>query len=191
MATDSSTGLEPFQEELAGRCVGPDGGAIGMPQLCIDWFPNQIFWLVVTLGAIYLILTRVALPRIASVLAERNGTITNDIAAAEELKLKAAEAEKAYQKALADAKAEAQKIAAETRAEIGKEVEAATEKADAEISQKAAESQARLAEIRDSELQSIEAVAKDTVGAIVSALGRPAEDAALASAVEARLKEGS
>ncbi|MEM1430698.1 MAG: F0F1 ATP synthase subunit B' [Pseudomonadota bacterium] len=182
---------ETTGEVAAGTCVGPDGGAIGMPQLCFDWFPNQIFWLIVTLGAIYLILTRVALPRIAAVLAERNGTITNDIAAAEELKLQAAEAEKAYQRALADAKAEAQKIAAETRAEISKEVDAATERADQEIAKKTEESQARLAEIRDSELQSIEAVAKDTVGAIVVALGRSADDATLGAAVEARLKEGS
>ena len=56
---------------------------------------------------IYFVLSRIALPRIAAVLAERQGTITNDIAAAEELKAKAVEAEEAYNKALADAKAEA------------------------------------------------------------------------------------
>ena len=41
----------------------------GMPQLDFSSWPNQIFWLVITLVAIYLILSRVALPRIASVLA--------------------------------------------------------------------------------------------------------------------------
>ncbi|MFT5059946.1 MAG: F-type H+-transporting ATPase subunit b, partial [Polaromonas sp.] len=92
--------------------------APGMPQLDFSTFPNQIFWLAVTLVIIYLILSRVALPRIAAVLAERQGTITNDIAAAEELKLKAIEAEKAYDKALADARVEAGRIAGETRAEI-------------------------------------------------------------------------
>ena len=78
--------------------------APGMPQLDFSTFPNQIFWLVVTLVVIYLVLSRVALPRIASVLAERSGTITNDLATAEELKLQAVEAEKAYQQALADAR---------------------------------------------------------------------------------------
>ena len=78
--------------------------APGMPQLDFSTFPNQIFWLVVTLVVIYLVLSRVALPRIASVLAERLGTITNDLATAEELKLQAVEAEKAYQQALAWAK---------------------------------------------------------------------------------------
>ena len=76
MATDTA-------EQAVSSCVN-SGSAVGVPQLCFDWFPNQIFWLVVTLVVIYLILSRVALPRIASVLAERQGTITNDIAAAEE-----------------------------------------------------------------------------------------------------------
>ena len=61
---------------------------VGMPQLDISTFSNQIFWLVVTLVLIYMLLSRVALPRIGSVLAERRGMITSDIAAAEELKRK-------------------------------------------------------------------------------------------------------
>ena len=67
----------------------------GMPQLDFSTFPNQIFWLLVTLVVIYLVLSRVALPRIGGVLAERKGTITNDLAAAEELKQSAVGAEKA------------------------------------------------------------------------------------------------
>ena len=89
-----------------------------MPQRDFSTFPNQIFWLVVTLVVIYWVLSRIALPRIAGVLADRQGTIAGDIAAAEDYKLKAKDAEAAYEKALADARAQAQKIVAETRAEI-------------------------------------------------------------------------
>ncbi|MFD0978882.1 F0F1 ATP synthase subunit B' [Tropicimonas aquimaris] len=163
----------------------------GMPQLDFSTFPNQIFWLIVTILAIYYVLSKVALPRIASVLAERRGTITNDIAAAEELKLKAVEAEKAYQKALAEARSEAQKIAAEARASIKEELDIATDKADAEIAAKTTESQARIAEIRDSAMSAVEAVAKETAGEIVSALGRPVDAAAVAASVDARLKGGA
>ena len=70
---------------MATETTGAEEAATGLPQLDFSTFPNQIFWLIVTLVAIYLILNRVALPRIGSVLAERAGTITNDIAAAEEL----------------------------------------------------------------------------------------------------------
>ena len=78
----------------------------GMPQLNFDHWGNQIFWLILALIATYFILSRVALPRIGAVLAERQGTITNDIAAAEDLKVKAQEAEAAYDQALIDARAE-------------------------------------------------------------------------------------
>ena len=66
----------------ASTCVDGYGSAIGMPQLCTDWAGNQIFWLVITLIAIFFVLSRLALPRISAVISERQGTITNDLAAA-------------------------------------------------------------------------------------------------------------
>ena len=160
----------------------------GMPQLDFSTFPNQIFWLVVTLVVIYLVLSKVALPRIASVLAERQGTITNDIAAAEELKAKAAEAEEAYNKALADARAEAQKIAAEAKAEMQAEVDVAMAKADAEIAARTAESEARINEIREGAAAAVQDVAKDTAKEVVSAMGVDVDAAAVDAAVTGRTK---
>ncbi len=162
--------------------------AVGMPQLDFASFPNQIFWLVITLVVVYLILTQVALPRIAAVLAERQGTITNHIAAAEELKLKAEEAEAAYDKALADARSEANQIIAATRADIDKDLAAALETADAEISAKAAESEKAIATIRQGALAAVKDVASATAGDIVSALGSKASAADIKAAVEARMK---
>jgi F-type H+-transporting ATPase subunit b len=159
-----------------------------MPQLDFSNWGNQIFWLLVTLVVIYFVLSRIALPRIAAVLAERQGTITNDIAAAEELKAKAVEAEEAYNKALADARAEAQRIVAEAKAEIQADLDAATAKADAEIAAKAAESEKAIAEIRAGALESIKAVATDAATEIVSAMGGKDDAKAVAAAVEARVK---
>lgn len=162
---------------------------VGMPQLNFEWFPNQIFWLVVTLVVVYLVLSKVALPRIAGVLADRAQTISNDLEEAETLKHKAVEAEEAYNKALADARAEAGRIIAETKAEIQKDLDAATEKADEEIAAKAAESEAAIAEIRDGALKSIEAVAKSTAGEIVKVIMPGAGDAkAVTAAVKSRMK---
>lgn len=165
-----------------------NGGGAGMPQLEFSTFPNQIFWLVVTLVVIYLVLSRVALPRIGAVLAERRGTITNDLTAAEDLKLQAVEAEKAYQQALSDAKAEAQKIVAAARAEIQDELDAATAHADAEIAAKTAESEKRIAAIRDSESAAVSEVARDIVGDIVQAMGGTPDAAAIDAAVSERVK---
>lgn len=160
----------------------------GMPQLDFSTWGNQIFWLVIALIATYLILSRIALPRIGAVLAERSGTITNDIAAAEDLKVKAAEAEEAYNKSLADARAEAQQIVADAKAEMQEELNAAIASADKEIAAKSAESEKAIAEIRASAMENVETVAKDTAREIVAALGGKADASAVDSAVAARVK---
>ncbi len=79
------------QTEGAGQ-VAVETAKVGMPQLDFSTFSNQIFWLVVTLFVIYFVLSRIALPRIGEALADRAGTITNDLAEAEELKKKLEEA---------------------------------------------------------------------------------------------------
>ena len=178
----------PISLEEAGTCVDASGGAIGMPQLCFDWFPNQMFWLAVTLVVIFLVLSRVALPRIGGILAERAGTITNDIAAAEDLKAKAVEAEEAYNKALADARSEAQRIVAEAKAEIQADLDVAIARADDEISEKSAESEKAIAEIRAGALDSVKEVAADTAKEIVAVMGCQADAKAITAAVTARTK---
>lgn len=162
--------------------------APGMPQLDFATFPNQIFWLVVTLVVIYLVLSKVALPRIAGVLAERQGTITGDIAAAEELKAKAAEAEAAYQQALAEARAEAGRIAAAAKAEMQGEVARAIEKAEAEIAARTAEGEERIAEIRAGAAEAVRVVARDAAREVVAALGIEVDGARVDAAVDERSK---
>ncbi|CUH86901.1 F-type ATPase subunit b' [Phaeobacter sp. CECT 5382] len=176
------------QDAAHGAAEAAHGSAPGMPQLDFSTFGNQIFWLAIALVAIYLILSRVALPRIAAVLAERQGTITNDLAAAEDLKAKAVEAEDAYNKALADARAEAQRIAAEARAEIQVGLDEAIAKADVQISAKAAESEKAIGEIKAGALESVKVVAADTAEALVAALGGKADTKAVAAAVADRMK---
>jgi F-type H+-transporting ATPase subunit b len=159
-----------------------------MPQLDFSTWGNQIFWLVLTLIVIYLVLSRVALPRIAAVLAERQGTITNDIAAAEDLKAKALEAEAAYEQALVDARTEAHRIVGEAKADIQKDLNAALAKADAQIAAKSAESEKAIAEIREGAVENIKIVAKDTAKEIVAALGMKADAKTITAAVTARMK---
>ena len=170
--------------EVAGHAAE----SAGMPQLDFATFPNQIFWLAVALVVIYIVLSRVALPRIGGVLADRQGRITGDIAAAEALKAKAVEAEKAYNQALIDARTEAGKIVAAARTDIQKDLDVAISKADAEISAKTAESSKRIDEIRAGAVASVTEVARDTAAAIVAALGGKADAKTVAAAVNARLK---
>ena len=149
--------------------------AVGMPQLDFSTWPNQIFWLAVTLIVIYMVLSRVALPRIGAVLAERNGVITNDLAAAEDFKQKAVLADQAYNDALDAARIEAAKIITEAKAAIQKDLDKAIAKADTEIAAKATESEKEIAVIRDSAVKSVTEVATATAGEIVMALGGVAD----------------
>ena len=173
---------------MATESTGEAEKAVGMPQLDFSTWPNQIFWLLVTLVVIYLVLSRIALPRIGAVLAERKGTITNDLAAADELKLKAVQAEKAYNDALAAARAEAAKIVATAKADIQKDLDAAVAKADVEIAAKAAESEKTIGDIRAGAIDAITEVARDTAKELVAALGGTADAKTVTAAVAARLK---
>lgn len=186
MATETTTG--DGLADAIGVDMLPEGSAPGMPQLDFSHWGNQIFWLVITLVVIYLVLSKVALPRIAAILAERQGTITNDIAAAEDLKVKAQEAEAAYDKALLDARSEAHRIVAEAKVEIQKDLDAAIAKADAEISAKAAESEKAIGEIRAGAAEAVQQVARDTAQEIVAAMGGTADAGAVTAAVDSRLK---
>lgn len=145
-------------------------GSSGLPQLDINTFPSQIFWLVVCLVVLYFLMTKIALPRIATVLEERADAIADDLDKAEEFKQKAEEAEAAYDAALQAAREKAQDIAAETRGKIQKDLDAAMEKADAEIAARTAEGEKRIAEIRDSSLAAVNEVASDTAVAIVESI---------------------
>jgi F-type H+-transporting ATPase subunit b len=174
--------------EHAAEAAHGAGEAVGMPQLDFSTWPNQIFWLLVALVAIYFVLTRIALPRISAVLAERSGTIINDLAAAEDLKAKAVEAEKAYNDALATARTEAGKIVAKARAEIQADLDAATARADAEIGARTVASEAKIAEVRAGALDSVTEVAKDVAAELVAVLGGKASAKSVTAAVAARLK---
>jgi len=183
MATETEGAVAP------GACVGPDGGAIGMPQLCFDWYPNQIFWLIVTLVALYLIFARNALPRIGEVIEERHDTIEDDLDRAADYKRRAEDAEAAYERAKAEARAEAQRIAEKTRREIEAETEKAIAKADAEIAARAEESAKRIDEIRAEAREAVGEVARETAKALVEAVAPDAADAdAVVSAVQRRME---
>ena len=159
-----------------------------MPQLCTDWASNQIFWLVITLVAIFFVLSRLALPRISAVISERQGTITNDLAAAENLKAEAVKAEETYKKALEDARSEAVRIIEMAKAEIKQELDVAIQKADADISVKAAASEEAIAEIRKDSIANVKLVAKDITSELVKVLGGKADAKTLTAVINSRMK---
>jgi F-type H+-transporting ATPase subunit b len=173
---------------MATETVAGQEAPSGMPQLDFSSFPNQIFWLLIALIAIYLVLSRIALPRISGVLAERSGTISNDLAAAEEMKLRATAAEAAYEKALADARTESNRIAEQARVAAQADLDAALADADRTIAAQTAQAEASIAEIRASAADNVAIVAKDVAQALVTAMGANADQATIDAAVTDRMK---
>ena len=164
--------------------------APGMPQLDVATYGNMIFWLLIALVIIYWALSRIALPRIGGVLADRQSAITGDLMSAEEFKQKAKSAEAAYDKALADARSEAAKIVAANKAEIQKELDAAIAHADTEIAARTSESEKRIAEIRASALDDARVVARDVTEELVRVFGGSADQGLINDAIDQRLKGG-
>lgn len=161
-----------------------------MPQLePLDWAP-QLIWLVLTFGILYLLMLKVALPRIGSVLDMRRAHIARDIDTAETLRRETEEAIAAYEQAIAEAKLKAQNIAQEGRAKLNEEIATERVKLDRQLAAKSKEAEARIDEAKASALKEVNKVAADVAADIVQRLiGVTPSGSELAKAVEAARKE--
>src|SRR5690349_17857545 len=94
----------------------PGGGHKGtFPPFAPETFASQVLWLTVSFILLFVLLTKVALPRVASILEARRNRIAEDLAAAERHKSESDAAIAAYEKALADARVRAQALASDVR----------------------------------------------------------------------------
>jgi len=141
-----------------------------MPQLDFADYAPQLVWLVITFVAMYLLMARVALPRIATVIEERRDRIANDLAQAEQLRRETDQAIAAYEKALADAKARANAIAQETRDRLNEELAEERQKKEAEINERLESAEQQIARTKEEALSHVEEIARDTTAALVQQL---------------------
>jgi F-type H+-transporting ATPase subunit b len=141
-----------------------------MPQLNpLDWAP-QLIWLAITFSILYLLMKRVALPKIGSVIEARASRISGDLEAADKLRRQTEEAIAAYEQALAEAKARAHGIAEDARSRLKEEVAAERAALDRELARKSEEAEARIQQAKISALKDVNAVAVETAAEIVQRL---------------------
>lgn len=141
-----------------------------MPQLDFSTFSPQLIWLAITFIGLYLLMARVALPRIGGVIEQRQSKIADDIDAAQSLKNETDKAIAAYEQALAEARAKAHAIAQETRDKLNAEVDAERAKVDAEIADKIAKAESAIAATKAAAMKDVRKIAGDVAGDIVSQL---------------------
>ena len=147
--------------------TGDAAASGGMPQFDFTTFSSQITWLIITFGILYFVLWKFILPKIENTLSNRHNRIADDLDTASRMQREAEEAEKAYERVLADAKAKAHNVAESTRSSINEEIEREVAAADAEAAAQALKSEAKISDIRSAALSNIDTIAKDVASDIV------------------------
>jgi F-type H+-transporting ATPase subunit b len=152
-------------------------------------FASQLLWLALIFVVLYLLMSRVALPRIGSILEQRRRHIEDDPAAAQRFKGLSDAAIAAHEKALNEARGRAQTLANETRMKASAAAEARRKEVDAKLNLHIAEAEKTIAATRSAAMTHVRAIAGDAAGAIVERLigTRPASRE-IAQAVDGVLK---
>ena len=167
-----------------------DGGHKALfPPFQKDTFASQLVSLVIAFAALYLIVSRIALPRVGSVIDERQNKIEGDLADAQKLKDQSDSALKAYENELAAARSRAQAIGAETREKLNAASEAERKTLEDQLSVKLAEAEKTIASTREAAMGNVRSIAADAAAAIVQRLtGVLPDGKSVDSAVDASLK---
>lgn len=161
----------------------------GFPPFQKETFASQLLWLAIFFVALYLIAAKFALPRVGSIIGERQRRVSGDLAEATRLKDEADAASAAYETALAEARARAQAMAAEARqrldAQAAQERHASEEKLNARL----AAAETTIATTRGAAMANVRAIAEEAASAIVVRLaGTAPPKAAVAAAVDAAVR---
>lgn len=146
------------------------GESHAFPPFEAQHFPSQLFWLALTFILLYVLMARIALPRIGGILESRSKRISSDLAAAQRFKEQSEAANTAYQKSLADARARAQAIANETREKQAAEAEATNKKIEVQLHDKLAAAERSIAATRSAAMSNVSGIAAATATAIVERL---------------------
>jgi F-type H+-transporting ATPase subunit b len=148
--------------------AGEHGG--GFPPFQKDTFASQLLWLVLVFVALYLVMSRLALPRIGSILEQRKARVDGDLAQAASLKSESDAAIAAYEAALADARNRAQALANETRVQAAAAAETARKALDVKLNARIAAAEAAIAQTRTAAMTNVQTIATEAAAAIVERL---------------------
>jgi F-type H+-transporting ATPase subunit b len=167
-----------------------DGGhKAPFPPFQKDTFASQLVSLAIAFVALYLIVSRIALPRVGSLLDERQNAIEGDLAVAQKLKDESDGALKAYENELAAARSRAHAIGTDTREKLNAASEAERKKLEERLSHKLAEAEKTIASTREAAMRNVHGIAADAAAAIVQRLtGVLPDGKSVKSAVDASLK---
>ncbi|UEM21875.1 ATPase [Skermanella mucosa] len=169
---------------------GAEHASGGLPQLDPTVFAPQLIWLAISFIALYFLMAKVALPKVAEVLEERQERITNDLDRASALREESAGVMEGYEKALTDARAHAQSVMAATTADIASASSGRQAQFNADLAAKTRAAEERINAAKETALTSVRSVAVEIAQQAAEKLGGIKVDAARAdTAVGAVMQE--
>ena len=176
----------PAHTEVAHESAGHGG----FPPFNAQTFGSQIVWLAIAFGLLYLLMSRVALPRVAGVLGQRRDTIGAQLDAAAVMQAQAKAASDAQEKSIAEARGKAQALAKEARDALASEADTRRKTLEAELAARLAAAETQIGETTARAMANVDSIATEAAAAIVERLsGKPAAPDAIARAIAA-VKQG-
>jgi F-type H+-transporting ATPase subunit b len=167
-------------------------GSGGMPQLDYHDFAPQLVWLAIAFVALYLVMSRLAVPRIEDTLTKRQAKIQGDLDAAEKANEETRALVADYEKRLADAREDARRLTRERGEADSAEAAALFKDLHDRLAKQIDEAEKRIAAQRDDVMAGLEHMARDIGQEVYAKLaGQPADSGALAGKVTAAIKGGS
>lgn len=171
MASGTTTTTKQTATTTGTAAPADTHGKGGFPPFNPDTFSSQLIWLAIAFGGLYLLLKRVALPRVGEVIDERRDRIVRDLDAADRLKGETDKALSGYEQALADAKDKAGAIAKDAQAKLSADIDREKAGVETQIAAKLADAETRIASMKSRALTQVNEIAADTAAAVVAQLG--------------------
>jgi len=174
---------------LLATTQAPSGAKPQFPPFNSETFASQILWFAITFVLLYLLMSRVALPRVGAIVSARAGKIAADLSEAQKTKDETDAAIAGYEKKLSDARANAQSLAAQTRDKLMAEAEERRKTVEAQLNERLQQAEKTIAQTKTAAMSNVKSIATDAASAIVERLiGNKPEAGAVNDAVEKSLK---
>ena len=142
----------------------------GMPQLNPEFWVSQIFWLTITFGILYIVLSKFILPKISANLEVRKSQILDNIEAAEKQREESELKIKEYEKIVQSSKNEAKNYFKQTREKLLKNINLKKDSLDKELNLEIQKGESEIQELRDRAPEKINKIAVETTNDILQQL---------------------
>ncbi len=142
----------------------------GMPQLNPEFWVSQIFWLVLTFGIMYLVLSKLILPKISDNLESRKSQILENIEAAEKQREDSETKLKEYDQIILKSKTDANSMFSQAREKAIKDINAKRDLLDKQIDDEISKAEEEIQALRDNAPDKINKIAIDTSSELLQKL---------------------